>query len=59
MFDNWKKIERLTKHHKSESHQTAMAKWIDSRANKKKNTLILSETPGITQTICEGKSQLL
>lgn len=51
-FDNWKKIERLTKHHKSENHQTAMAKWIDSRANKKK-------TPGITQTICEGKSLLL
>ena len=42
-FDNWKKIERLTKHHKSENHQTAMAKWIDSRANKKKNTSILSK----------------
>ena len=42
-FDNWKKIERLTKHHKSENHQTAVAKWIDSRANKKKNTSILSK----------------
>ena len=42
-FDNWKKIERLTKHHKSENHQTAMAKWIDSRANKKKDTSILSK----------------
>ena len=41
-FDNWKKIERLSKHHKSENHQTAMAKWIDSRANKK-NTSILSK----------------
>ena len=42
-FDNWKKPERLTKHHKSENHQTAMAKWIDSRANKKRNTSILSK----------------
>ena len=42
-FDNWKKIERLTKHHKSENHQTAMVKWIDSRANKKKNTSTLSK----------------
>ena len=42
-FDNWKKLERLTKHHKSESHQTAMAKWIESRANKKRNTSILSK----------------
>lgn len=42
-FDNWKKPERLTKHHKSDNHQTAMAKWIDSRANKKRNTSILSK----------------
>ena len=42
-FDNWKKLERLTKHHKSESHQTTMAKWIESRANKKRNTSILSK----------------
>ena len=42
-FDNWKKPERLTKHHKSENHQTAMTKWIDSRANKKRNTSILSK----------------
>ena len=41
--DNWKKKEHLTKHHKSENHQMAMAKWIDSRANKKKNTSILSK----------------
>ena len=37
------KPERLTKHNKSENHQTAMAKWIDSRANKKRNTSILSK----------------
>ena len=42
-FDKWKTIERLTKHHSSENHQRAMAKWIDSRANKKKNTSILSK----------------
>ena len=42
-FDNWKKPERLTKHHKSDNHQMAMAKWIDSRANKKRNTSILSK----------------
>ena len=36
-------MERLTKHHQRENHQTAMAKWIDSRANKKKNTSILSK----------------
>ena len=42
-FDNWKKLERLTKHHKSEDHLTAMAKWIGSRANKKRNTSILSK----------------
>ncbi|KAL9983000.1 hypothetical protein ACROYT_G005120 [Oculina patagonica] len=42
-FDNWKKIERLTKHHKSENHQTAMAKWINSRENKKRSTSILSK----------------
>lgn len=35
-FDNWKKLERLTKHHMSENHQTVMTKWIDSRANKKR-----------------------
>ena len=42
-FDNWKKPDRLTKHHKSENHKTAMAKWIDSRANKKRNTSVLSQ----------------
>ena len=42
-FDNWKKPERLTKHHKSENHKTAMAKWIDSRANWKRNTSVLSQ----------------
>ena len=42
MFDNWKKPEHLTKHHKSENHHTAMAKWSDSRANKR-NTPVLSE----------------
>ena len=42
-FENWRKIERLNKHHKCEHHQMAMAKWIDSRANKKKNTSILSK----------------
>ena len=44
-FDNWRKPERLTKHHvhKSENHQTAMAKWIDSTANKKRNTSRLTK----------------
>ena len=42
-FDNWKKLERLNKHNKSENHQTAMAKWIESRANKKGNTSRLSK----------------
>ncbi|XP_068685080.1 zinc finger MYM-type protein 1-like [Montipora capricornis] len=37
-FDNWRKPERLTKHQKSENHQTAMGKCIDSTANKKRNT---------------------
>ena len=35
--------ERLTKHHKIENHQTAKAKWIDIRANQKRNTSILSK----------------
>ena len=42
-FDNWKKTERLTKHHKSDNHQTAMAKWIESRADKKRNTSVMSQ----------------
>ncbi len=42
-FDNWKKPERLAKHHKSEKHQTAMEMWMSSRANKKHNCSVLSQ----------------
>ena len=42
-FDNWKKPERLVKHHKSEKHQRAMEMWMSSRANKKRNSSVLSQ----------------
>ena len=41
-FDNWKKPERLAKHHKSEKHQRAMEMWMSIKANKKRNSSVIS-----------------
>jgi hypothetical protein len=42
-FENWKKPERLAKHHKSEKHQMAMEMWMMRRANEKHNSSVLSQ----------------
>ncbi|KAK2552826.1 Cilia- and flagella-associated protein 299 [Acropora cervicornis] len=57
-FDNWKKPERLTKHHKSERHQTAMAKWIDGRANKRNTSVLSKLQESHTQDVKENRDYL-
>ena len=42
-FSNWKKPEHLMKHHKSQDHGVAMAKWIAFRENKRKNTSVAKQ----------------
>jgi len=57
-FDNWKKPECLTKHHKSERHQTAMAKWIDGRANKRNTSVLSKLQESHTQDVKENRDYL-
>ena len=42
-FTNWKKTERLKKHHMSASHQEAMTKWIAYRSNLRQQTSVLKQ----------------
>ena len=41
-FCNWKKTERLTKHHQSEAHSLAMTKWLEYRQMQRKSSSIIS-----------------
>ena len=41
LFDNWKKPERLIRHHKSKNHLRAMEMWMFSRANKRRQSSLL------------------
>ena len=41
-FCNWKKPERLTKHHQSEVHSLAMTKWLEHRQMQRKSSSIIS-----------------
>ncbi|XP_078368944.1 zinc finger MYM-type protein 1-like isoform X2 [Oculina patagonica] len=41
-FSNWKKPERLTKHHQSDAHSLAMTKWLQYRQMKRKSSSIIS-----------------
>ena len=42
-FSNWKKPERLIKHHKSHDHGIAMAKWIAFGENIRSKTSIAKQ----------------
>jgi len=41
-FSNWKKPERLTKHHQSDAHSLAMTKWLEYRQMERKSSSIIS-----------------
>ena len=41
-FSNWKKPERLTKHHQSDAHSLAMTKWLEYREMERKSSSIIS-----------------
>ena len=41
-FSNWKKPERLTKHHQSNAHSLAMTKWMEYRQMQRKSSSIIS-----------------
>ena len=41
-FCNWKKTERLTKHHQSEAHSLAMTKWLEYRQMQRRSSSIIS-----------------
>ena len=41
-FCNWKKTERLTKHHQSEAHSLALTKWLEYRQMQRKSSSIIS-----------------
>ena len=41
-FSNWKKPERLTKHHQSEMHSLAMTKWLEYRQMQRRSSSIIS-----------------
>ena len=42
-FTNWRKPERLLKHHDSEAHDVAMQKWISFRDSQRKKTSIAAQ----------------
>ena len=43
VFSNWKKPERLMKHHKNQDHGIAMAKWIAFSENIRRKTYIAKQ----------------
>ena len=58
-FSNWKKTERLKKHHTSTSHKLAMTKWIDHRENIRTKSSVLQQIDSAHKAFVQRNRQYL
>ena len=59
VFNNWKKLEKLSKHAKSRKHITSMTKWALSKANDKKNTSVVKQLDSAHKQLVLSKQKYL
>ena len=58
-FSNWKKPERLTKHHQSEMHSLAMPKWLEYSQMQRRSSSIISTMDDGHQKYIQRNCELL